>query len=104
MTRFSAMSAIALALFLTLLAGTSHAVSRYVSTSLTCAEIKAKIQSERQAILAWNDPKTNLPRYGLYIANRSVCLPGNGTDRVYVPAKDKKSCMVKRCMPLDLQP
>ena len=97
-------SAVCLGVFLTVTATASQAVSRFTSTSLTCAEIQAKIRIERQAILAWKDPKTNLPRYGLYIANRSVCLPGYGTDRTYVPASDKNSCLVKRCIPLDLQP
>ncbi len=93
-----------LAVGLAILPEAAHAVSRHVSTNLTCAEVQATIRRERQAIMTWRDPKTNIPRYGLYIANRSVCLPGYGTDRVYVPARDKKACLVKRCMQLDLQP
>jgi len=91
-----------LVVMMALLPETAHAVSRYVSTSMTCAEIQATIRSEREAILAWRDAKSNLQKYGLYIANRSVCTPGYGTDRVYVPASDKKQCMVRRCIPLDL--
>jgi hypothetical protein len=91
-----------LVLSLALLPEAAHAVSRYVSTSMTCVQIQSTVRNERQAILAWRDEKTNLPRYGLYIANRSVCLPGYGTNRVYVPASDKKLCLVKRCIPLDL--
>jgi len=96
-------SAAGLVLLLALSPEAAHAVSRYVSTSMTCADIQATIRNERQAILAWRDVKTNLPRYGLYIANRSVCKPGYGTDRVYVPASDKKQCLVRRCIPFDLE-
>jgi len=77
-----------LVVLLALLPEAAHAVSRYVSTSRTCAEIQATIRNERQAVLAWRDVKTNVPRSGLYIANRSVCKPGYGTERVYVPASD----------------
>jgi len=86
---------------LTLLPDAAHAVSRYVSTSMTCAQIQATIRNERKAIFAWRDEKTNLQRSGLYIANRSVCMPGFGTDRVYVPASDQKLCLVRRCIPFD---
>lgn len=92
-----------LVLLLALVPDAAHAVSRYVSTTMTCAQIQATIRNERQAIFAWRDVKTNVPRYGLYIANRSVCKPGYGTDRVYVPASDQKLCLVRRCISFDLE-
>jgi hypothetical protein len=45
------MKAVPIALCLSLVAVEAHAISRYASTSMDCADIKATLQSEGAAIL-----------------------------------------------------
>jgi hypothetical protein len=78
----------------------AHAISSYTSTSMTCASIKAKIQSEGAAILHWRSSQGN-PRYDRYVANSSYCDWEKRAVIAYVPSSDRKSCAVKNCRRCD---
>ena len=82
---------------LALVAGEAHAISRYVSTSMTCAQVQAKIDQQGAVILQHRSPRTGNLLYDRYVRNRQFCQPGETTDWASVPTKDKKNCTVNRC-------
>jgi hypothetical protein len=97
------MKTASIALFLALLAGEAHAISRYTTTGMDCAEIKAALQSEGAAILQWRSTRDpSLPIYGRYVANRRYCKLEQVADTAFVPARDTKSCLVRKCVNIDL--
>jgi hypothetical protein len=97
------MKAASIALFLALLAGEAHAISRYTATSMNCADIKAALQREGAVILQWRSTRNpSLPLYGRYVANRRYCQPEEVAETTFVPARDAKSCLVRKCVTIDL--
>lgn len=97
------MKAASIAVFLALLAGEAHAISRYTTTGMNCAEIKAALQREGAAILQWRSVRNpGLPLYGRYVANRRYCQPEQVAETDFVPARDTKSCLVRKCVNVDL--
>ncbi|NGO54441.1 hypothetical protein [Allomesorhizobium camelthorni] len=92
-----------IALCLALVATAAHAISRYTSTSMSCAEIKATLQSEGAAILQWRSTRNpSLPLYGRFVVNRRFCQSEQVADTTFVPARDTKSCLVRKCVTIDL--
>jgi hypothetical protein len=99
------MKVASIALCLSLLAIEAHAVSRYTTTSMNCADIKAALQREGAAILQWRSPRNpSLPLYGRYVSDRRYCQPEQVTEAAFVPARDAKSCMVRQCVNVDFFP
>ena len=97
------MKAASIALCLSLLAVEAHAISRYSSTSMDCADIKAALQSEGAAILQWRSTRDpSLPLYGRFVANRRFCQSEQVADTAFVPARDTKTCLVRKCVNIDL--
>jgi hypothetical protein len=89
--------AVSTALCLSLLAVEAHAISRYSSTRMDCAAIKAALQSEGAAILQWRSRRDpSLPLYGRFVANRRYCQMEEVAEIAHVPAADG-SCPVHRC-------
>lgn len=92
-----------IALCLALVAVEAHAISRYTSTSMNCADIKAALQREGAAILQWRSTRNpGVPLYGRYVANRRYCQQEQFADTSFVPARDTKSCLVRECVNIDL--
>lgn len=92
-----------IALCLLLVAAEANAISRYTSTSMNCAEIKATLQSEGAAILQWRSTRDpSLPLYGRFVANRRYCQPEQVAETTFVPSRDAKSCLVRKCVNVDL--
>jgi hypothetical protein len=99
------MKAASIALFLTLLASEAHAISKYTTTSMNCAAIQAAVMSEGAVILQWRSARNpGLPLYGRYVANRRYCQPEQTAETAFVPARDAKSCLVRKCVTVDLLP
>jgi hypothetical protein len=95
------MKAVSIALFLTLLAGEAHAISKYTTTSMSCAAIQAAVMSEGAVILQWRSPR-NLPLYGRYVAARRYCQPEQVAETAFVPSRGGTSCLVRKCVTIDL--
>jgi hypothetical protein len=74
----------------------AQAISRYTSTSMSCASIRSTIQSEGAVILQWRSSQGN-PRYDRFVANSSFCDRNKRAVVATVPSSDKKSCSVKIC-------
>lgn len=86
---------------LLLVAGEAHAISRYVSTSMTCAQVTAKIDQQGAAILQHRSPRTGNLLYDRYVRNRLFCQPSETTDWASVPTKDNAHCPVYRCKQIE---
>jgi hypothetical protein len=78
----------------------AHAISRYTSTSMSCASIKSVVRSEGAVILRWQSSQGN-PRYDRYVANSSYCDVNKRAVTAYVPSSDRNSCAVKNCRRCD---
>jgi len=95
---------IILALGVSFAASGAQAISRYNSTSLTCASIKSKISSEGAVILRWQSPRNpGNTLFGRYVANDNYCDLNKVTETAYVPAADRRSCSVYLCKPPSLK-
>ena len=80
----------------------AQAISRYESTSMTCAAVKSTVRGEGAVILRWMSTKNpGLPRYSRYVRSSSYCDPGKVAVTAYVPSADTRSCRVKRCKRVD---
>jgi hypothetical protein len=78
----------------------AFAISRYQSTSMPCAGIRATILSEGAAIFRWLQPP-NIDRFGRFVAHGGYCFVGEEAEVVYIPAADTKACAVLECKPDD---
>ena len=79
-----------------LLAGA--ATEKHMSMDMTCAEVKAALQSDGKASLRWPSSKVDgMMRYGTYVAGRQMCKMQGIAIRVRVPASDTKNCIVVQC-------
>lgn len=80
----------------------AHAIQRYTSTNMTCAEVQATIRADGAAIMRYTSRRTpGLPLYGRYVRNGSFCTMGEAAERVYIPASDTASCPVRECRQID---
>lgn len=79
----------------------AQAISRYMSTSMTCSKVKATIGRDGAAIMQHRSPRTGLILYDRYVKNRSFCPSNQTTDRAYVPTSDLPACPVNRCKEIE---
>ena len=96
------MKAYAFAILLLLPATEASAISRYMSTSMTCAEVQARIGHEGAVILQHRSPRTGIVLYDRYVKNRLFCPAGQTTEWKSVPTSDRPSCRVYRCDDIEL--
>jgi hypothetical protein len=92
--------AVALALCLAPVSFGAFAISRYQSTSMPCAGIRATILNEGAAIFRWKQPP-NIDRFGRYVAHVGYCFIGEEAEVTYIPAADTNACAVLECKPED---
>lgn len=92
-----------LAIFLPLLlmtAGDALAVSRYQTTSMSCARVQSALQTEGAAILSYPAPNNpSLQLFDRYVRDSSFCT--STTQRAQarnVPAADTRNCKVRKCV------
>lgn len=74
------------------------AISRYTSTAMTCASIKAAIRKGGAAHFRWTSSMTGNNLYGRYVVNENFCLPGETTSTIWIPSSDRKQCAVDQCV------
>jgi hypothetical protein len=94
--RETVMKAVLIALSLMLVSFEAHAVSRYNSTSMSCANVKATVQRQGAVILRWRGA-SGVPRYGRFVADGRFCSASERAEFSYVPSADRKSCAVREC-------
>ena len=65
--------------------------------------VSKTLQSEGTAILQWRSTRDpSLPLYGRFVANRRYCQPEQVAETTFVPSRDAKSCLVRKCVNFDL--
>lgn len=94
------MKTVLLAACLALIAVEAQAVSRYNSTSMSCAQVQQAIRNEGEAILRWVSPTSGVQRYDRFVRDDSFCQVAFETKLTTVPAADTKSCRVYNCKPI----
>ena len=81
-----------------LLAGSATAMEKHMSMDMTCAEVKAALQSEGKAKMMWPSRKVEgMMRYGTFVGGRHMCKMQQIAIRARVPTSDTKNCMVVQC-------
>jgi len=86
-----------LALALTVVAADAHAISRYNSQGMTCAQVQAKLRDEGAVILRYSSARTGVPLYGRYVYSASQCESGQHMEWRSVPTSDNPRCPVREC-------
>ena len=92
----SAFKAAGIALCLLPVSFEAHAISRYTSTSMTCASIQATIRAEGAAIFRWTQPP-NIQRFDRFVASSRNCFFGERAQVTFIPSADTQSCAVFEC-------
>jgi hypothetical protein len=85
---------------LLLFAAEAHAIKRYTSTSMTCAQVQAIISREGAAIMQHRSPRTGVVLYDRYVRSRQYCAGEETTDWTSIPASDR-NCRVYRCKQIE---
>ena len=81
-----------------LLAGEAWAISRYQTTSMSCARVQAALKSEGAAILRYPAPDDpSLQLYDRYVFDGRMCSQSQRAVTKSVPAADTKNCAVRKC-------
>jgi hypothetical protein len=75
----------------------AEAISRYNSTSMSCAQIQATIRSEGAAIMRWRSPQSGVQRYNRFVAHGGFCPTAERAERAFIPSADRQSCPVWEC-------
>ena len=92
------LTAMIVALGVTLSSTNAVAISTYTSTSMTCAAIKSVIRNQGAVILRHTSPRTGNLLYNRYVRNANYCLVNQTTRPKYVPASNTKNCRVFYCV------
>lgn len=92
------MKQIILALCISAIALPAAAIQRYNIQTMSCSAVQQAVQNDGAAILRWRSARNpTLPLYDRFVRNRLFCDPGEYAKRVYVPTRDRKSCVVRKC-------
>ncbi|PWK72638.1 hypothetical protein [Aminobacter sp. AP02] len=95
------MKTVLLAVCLTMLAAEALAQSRYITTSMSCAQTRNTVVSRGAAILQWRSVTSGVQRYDRYVRDDSFCPTGQYAERAWVPTADTKSCPVYKCKQIE---
>ena len=80
----------------------AQAISRYTSTSMTCAAIQNAIDREGAVILRYRSKRNpSLQLYGRYVSDFRFCQVEETSQTAWVPARDTASCPVLECVVVD---
>jgi hypothetical protein len=94
----TAMKRLIVASLLVLAAWPAHAISRYNSTSMSCAAAREHILREGAVILRYSSARhPGLPLYDRYVSDGGMCAMGQGTVVDTVPTSDNPRCVVLKC-------
>ena len=82
-----------------LLAGEASAISRYQTTTMSCARVQAALKNDGTAILSYpaaDNPSLQL--YDKYVRDDIFCSASQRADVKSVPAADTRKCAVRKCV------
>jgi hypothetical protein len=79
--------------------GVASAVSRYQTTSMSCARVQQALNSDGTAILRYPAPDNpSLVLFDRYVRDRTFCRSSQRADVTSVPAADTRNCKVRKCV------
>jgi len=83
-----------------LLASEALAISRYQTTSMSCARVQAAVNADGQAILRYPAPDNpSLVLYDRYVRDSTQCTSRSQRAELQsVPAADTPKCRVRKCV------
>ncbi len=83
-----------------LLAGEASAISRYQTTSMSCARVQAALKNDGAAILRYPAPDNpSLQLYDRYVRDTTQCSSRSQRAELQsVPAADTPNCPVRKCV------
>jgi hypothetical protein len=99
--RWACQIALISALAVPLSSTNAAAISRYMSTSMTCASIKSAISNEGEVILRYKSQRTGNLLYNRYVRNDNYCRVDQTTQAKSVPASNTNNCVVYYCVKKD---
>jgi len=85
---------------LLLIAGEALAISRYQTSSMSCARVQAAVNSDGAAILRYPAPDNpSLQLYDRYVRDSAQCSRRSQRAQLQsVPAADTPNCKVRKCV------
>ncbi len=86
-----------LALAVSMLPFQAQAISRYNSTSMSCAQVRATVRAEGEVIMRWRSSRSGVQRYGRFVAHDGFCPSAEIAEWSYIPSADRESCPVYEC-------
>ena len=82
-----------------MLAGEASAISRYQTTSMSCARVQAAVENDGTAILRYPAPDNpSLLLFDRYVRDRTFCSSSQRADLRSVPTADTPNCRVRKCV------
>jgi hypothetical protein len=90
------MKTLLLAIALTLVAGEAPAISRYNSTGMSCAEVRARIEQSGAVIMRYRS-RGGDPLFGRYVPDKLFCPASMQPKYKYIPTADLSQCPVLEC-------
>lgn len=91
------MTALALALAIV----PAHAISRYNSESIDCADAQSRVKREGAVIFRYKSKRNpSLTRYDRYVLHRGYCAFNEYAANAWVPTRDRAECFVRNCKPI----
>ena len=84
---------------LLLSATAANAISRHISTSLTCDRVQAIIRAEGAAIMRYQSRRNpGLTLYDRHVSNGAYCDTEKYPIATTIPTADTERCVVYRCV------
>lgn len=87
---------------LSVLGSDADAISRYWSTTMTCAALNATVQREKAVLFRWQSHLTGNTLYGRFVVNDNYCLPSEMVGTLWIPSSDKAKCALNQCVHRDM--
>ena len=83
------------------MASPAHAIKRYNIANMACAKVQAIVRDDGAAILRYPSKRNpGMTLYDRYVRDSFYCSFSEYAARAFVPAKDDKTCAVRKCEPV----
>lgn len=95
---FIRLAAVGISLIPQTLSAAVTASNSYVSTSMTCAELRQVVEREGAAVMRWTSPQNpGAPRLLRVVRSTTQCDRPDAATEIYIPASDTPQCQVFEC-------
>ena len=92
------MKLVALTIALAAAAAPAHAISRYNSLDMSCAQAQSAVAREGAVIFRYPSRRNpSLTRYDRYVQHAGFCAAGEYAANAWIPTADRAQCFVRDC-------